>query len=89
MGFRWYRFDVAIAAAKLWLGAKRWSGESRGWVWLAGAAALVGLALVSPRILTPFNRLSGRFSALLHRLLTPVVFVTTAVPIGLEPAGGH
>jgi hypothetical protein len=81
-------FGLTFAAIGVAVGlAKLWSGQSIGWVWLAGAAALAALALACPWILAPFNRLWGRLAVLLQRVVTPVVmlvvFVATVVPTGL------
>jgi len=81
-------FGLTFAAIGLAIGAaKLWWGNSTGWFWLAGGATLLTLALASPRLLQPLNRLWGRFAVLLHRIITPVVmlvvFVTTVVPVGL------
>jgi len=81
-------FGLTFAAIGFVAGvAKLWYGQSVGWVWLAGAGAVLALALLYPRILAPFNRLWGRLAILLHRLVTPVVmlmvFVVTVVPVGM------
>ncbi len=76
---------IAVGLAKLW-----W-GKRTGWYWLAGAGAFLALALASPRVLAPLNRLWGRLALMLHRLATPVVmlavFITTVVPVGLVMRG--
>jgi hypothetical protein len=58
-------------------------------VWLAGAAALVFLALsaFAPSLLKPLNLLWFRFSLLLHKVMSPlvmfVIFVVAFIPFGL------
>jgi hypothetical protein len=46
-----------------------------------------GLAMGTPRLLTPLNRLWTRFGLVLHAVVTPVVmgllFYLTVVPIGI------
>jgi len=81
-------FGLTFAAVGVAVGiANLWWGERAGWIWLAGAGALLGLAVASPRILSSLNRLWGRFAVLLRRLVTPivvlVVFVTSVVPVGV------
>jgi hypothetical protein len=81
-------FGLTFAAIGFAVGvAKLWQNHPIGWLWLAGAGALLATALMRPRILAPLNRLWGRLALLLHRFVTPVVmlmvFVATVVPMGM------
>jgi hypothetical protein len=57
------------------------------WWWLAGAMAMLLLALVMPAVLHPFNVIWLRFGLYLHKVVTPIVmaflFYSTVTPVGL------
>lgn len=62
-------------------------GASVSLPWLAAAGAMALLALVAPRVLSPFNRLWLRLGLLLGRVVTPIVMAVlyygVFTPIGL------
>ncbi len=68
-------------------GIKLWVGSSWFWPWFVAAGLILLLALVTPRVLAPANRLWLRFGLLLHRIVNPIVmgllFFVTVTPIGL------
>jgi Saxitoxin biosynthesis operon protein SxtJ len=63
------------------------SGRPFRWWSLIVAASFLGVTLVAPGVLTPFNRAWLRFGLLLNRCVSPIVlavlFFTTVTPIGL------
>lgn len=70
-------------------GLKAWAGHDLIWIgaWLAGAAAVLGLALAVPGVLHPFNILWFRLGLLLHRVVSPIImglmFFVAITPTGL------
>ncbi|MBF0179436.1 MAG: hypothetical protein HQM03_05335 [Magnetococcales bacterium] len=77
-------FAAFFAVIGLWplLHGQAW----RPWAVAAGALFLA-IALLRPQLLKPWNRLWGRFGALLHRIVSPmvmaVVFFVVVTPIAL------
>lgn len=74
-------FFAIMAAVKLWHGHWLWP-----W-WLAGAALVLGVALLRPGLLAPFNRLWMKLGLLLFKVISPLtlglLFFSTITPIGL------
>lgn len=63
------------------------SGSTPRWWSIAIASGFLAVALISPKVLQPLNRLWHRFGLLLHRIVSPIVlgvlFFITITPIGL------
>lgn len=81
-------FGVVIAGVLALLAATSWLRGNEHWIWwLLAALLFIGLALLRPRFLAPFNRVWMRLTLLLNAIVTPVVlfavFYLSIVPIGL------
>jgi hypothetical protein len=63
-----------------------WRGHGPWPVWIVLCAAFVGLALLTPALLGPFNRLWMRLGRLLSRIVNPIVmtvlFFGVVTPVG-------
>jgi hypothetical protein len=81
-------FGLVFAAVLLVVGVFPWlfGGILRLWA-LFASAAFLAVALVSPSVLAPLNRLWTRFGLLLHKIVSPIVlsimFYLVITPIGL------
>jgi hypothetical protein len=69
-----------LAALGVWHGSSRWP------IWLGLAVLALVLALVAPRLLTPFNWAWTKFGLLLHRIVSPIfltlLFYGCIAPVG-------
>jgi hypothetical protein len=74
----------AAAAGHAWY---RQKGAPVVGIWLGAALLILGLALLAPGVLAPFNRAWRRLSELLGRVVSPVVlgvlYFLLLVPAGL------
>ncbi len=75
-------FFALLAALGFWHGTGRWP------LWLSLACVTLVLALMAPRLLTPFNWVWTKFGLLLHRIVSPiflaVLFYGCVTPVGLS-----
>lgn len=81
-------FGVVIALACLVLSGIAFWADSAYWPFWAAAGTVFGsLALLWPRLLSPFNRVWFWFGLALHKVVSPVVmgvlFFGVIMPVGL------
>jgi hypothetical protein len=80
-GFVFAAFCFIVGALSWWSGHTLWP------YWFVAAASFFLVALVLPRILSPFNRLWTKFGLLLGAVVAPimlaVIFYAFVTPIGL------
>ena len=64
-----------------------WRDSAAGWFWFAASIGVLTVALVAPKLLSPFNRIWFRFGVLLGKVTTPIVmgflFYLVVTPTGL------
>jgi hypothetical protein len=81
-------FGVVMGVACLVLsGLGFWAGSAYWPIWAGAAAGFGSLALLWPRLLSPFNRVWFRFGLALHKVVNPVVmgvlFFAVIMPVGV------
>lgn len=81
-------FGLVMAAAFAVLALINGWHDGGWWPWIGGAAALfLVVALLTPALLNPLNRIWLKFGLLLHKIVNPlimaVMFYGTVLPTGL------
>ena len=81
-------FGYVFAAVFLIIGVWPMVGGDGVRLWSLGISLVfLGLAVASPKLLAPFNRLWMKFGRLLHQVISPIIlgilFFTVITPYGL------
>lgn len=76
-------FMVVFILLGLW---QFWKGGSTSWLWLGLAGTTGFVTVITPGLLTPFNRAWMRFGLLLHKIVNPIVMGVIFFGV-ITPAG--